>query len=62
MTESKTFDIAYPGATAGVAMAENSVDAKSLEQMVRDAVGAMETTPTVRPDSVAYSDVPTARD
>lgn len=62
MTEPKTFDVTYPGAVAGVVTAGTSMDTKSLEQMVRDAVGAMGATSTVRPDGVACGNVPTTRD
>lgn len=62
VTESKTFDIAYPGAVAGVVTAETSVNMKSLEQMVADAGGSMETARMVRPDGMEYGYVPTVRD
>ena len=62
MTESKTFDIVYPDAVAGVITAETAMDAKSLKQMVVDAVGTMEATPTVRPVDIEYGYLPVTRD
>lgn len=58
MTEGKTFHIVYPGAVAGVVTAETSTDMKSLEQMVADAGGDMETTRVIRPTCMEYGYVP----
>lgn len=62
MTASKTHDVTYPGATAGVESIQTGDGAASIEQLVAHVGGTMETTRTIRPTNMEYDYVPVARD
>jgi len=68
MTNTKSFDIVYPDAVAGVPVIETSVSMKSLERFVKDTAGTFDAVRgassirAVRPTQIVYDYVAVERD
>lgn len=62
MTDSKTYDVTYPGIAPGIETIQTDDNAMSMEQLVAHVGGTMEEGQTVRPTNIDYGYIPVARD
>lgn len=62
MTTTKSYDVTYPDAVAGISVINSDMDMKSLEELVKVAGDTSAAVRVVRPTQVAYDYVTVARD